>query len=308
MPIWQQVLAIEPKNEDARTALAMLYVEQAGGGVDSPFAMLAQMRAGKKAPEQILQEGLEQVPNHPILLVELARRYHRDEKKKPDARDLLMQAARVAPKDVMIMNAVLHELLHADGGDQVRELTAQTRQITGLRPSFWLSQGEQVLQCKLGAEWAQFFWEQALVAAQAMRDEDSPAATLLHIYDLAEEHEELTLAERYANQLRKEHPKSGALEYIDASKLWRKDAEKTAPILRLLNKAKSTAQKAGEVEIVSMAEGFEMSVKYPHRHPLFGGRNPFLELMAGFDDDDDDDDDLNIDEDDLFNAFRRIFR
>jgi tetratricopeptide (TPR) repeat protein len=306
MPIWQRVLAIEPKNEDARTALAMLYVEQAGGGMDSPFAMLGRMRMGKKAPEQILQEGLEQVPNHPILLVELARRYHKDEKKKPDARDLLLQAARVAPKDVMIMNAVLHELLHADGGDQVRELTAQTRQITGLRPSFWLSQGEQVLQCKLGADWAQFFWEQALVAGQTMRGEDSPAATLLHIYDLAEDHEELTLAERYADQLRKEHPKSGAIEYIDASKLWRKDAEKTAPILRLLNKAKSTAQKAGEVEIANMAEEFEMRVKYPHRHPLFGGRNPFLELMGRSDDDDDDD--LNIDEDDLFNAFRRIFR
>ena len=307
MPIWQRVLAVDPNNEDARTALALLYVQQAGGGADDPFGPPVRMRMSKKTPVQILQEGLEQVPNHPILLVELGRRYH-SQKKNAEARDFLVQAARVAPKDVMIMGAVLHELLHADGGEQVRELTLQARQITGLRPSFWLSQGEQVLQCKLGADWAQFFWEQAIAAAQTMHAEDSPAATLLQIYDLAEDHEELTLAERYAERLRKEHPKSGAIEYIDASKLWRKDAEKTTPILRLLGKAKSAAQKAGEPEIAGMAEEFETNVKYPHRRGLFGGRNPLLELLGGFGDDDDDDDDTDIDEDDLLNAFRRIFR
>lgn len=309
MPIWKRVLAIEPKNEDARTALALLYVEQAGGGdMDSPFAAPAPLRRSKKTPVQILREGLEQVPNHPILLVELARQSYTKEKEKPAARDYLMQAARVAPKDVRMMSAILHELLHADGGEQVRELTPQVRQIGGLRPSFWVDQGEQVLHCKLGAEWAQFFWEQATATAQTMRGEDSPAATLLHIYDTADDHEEAALAERYANQLRQEHPKSGAVEYIDAVKLWRKDAKKTTPIVRLLEKAKSAAQKAGEPEIANLAEEFEMNVKYPQRHPLFGGGNPFLDLMRGFDDDDDNDDDLDIDEDDLFNAFRRIFR
>lgn len=325
MPIWKRVLALQPKNEDARTALALLYVEQAdGGGMDSPFAALAPNRRGKKTPVQILQEGLAQVPNHPILLVELARHTYTKEKEKPVARDYLMQAARAAPRDVRMMGAILHELLHADGGEQVRELTPQVRQIGGLRPSFWVNQGEQVLHCKLGADWAQFFWEQATATAQPMRGEDSPAAILLHIYDTADDHGEAALAERYANQLRKEHPKSGAVEYIDAVKLWRKDAQKTAPIVRLLEKAKSIAQKAGEPEIASIAEEFEMGVKYPQRGSLFDSGNPFLALMRGFDGDDDlddddlddddlddddlDDDDLDIDKDDLFNAFRRIFR
>jgi tetratricopeptide (TPR) repeat protein len=310
MPIWKRVLALEPKNEDARTALALLYVEQVDGDVVSPFAAMASIRRGKKTPVQILQEGLEQVPNHPILLVELARHTYTKEKDKPVARDYLMQAARAAPRDVRMMGAILHELLHADGGEQVRALTPQVRQIGGLRPSFWVNQGEQVLQCKLGADWAQFFWEQATATAQTMRGEDSPAAILLHIYDTADDHGEEALAERYASQLRKEHPKSGAVEYVDAVKLWRKDPQKTTPIVRLLEKAKSIAQKAGEAEIATMADDFAMGVKYPQRNSLFGSGNPFLDLMRGFDDDDDDldDDDLAIDKDDLFNAFRRIFR
>ncbi|MEZ4727117.1 MAG: tetratricopeptide repeat protein [Caldilineaceae bacterium] len=321
MPIWQRVLALEPTNEDARTALAMLYVQQAGGGDDAFFGFRTPMRTtGKKTPIQILEEGLTHVPNHPILLVELGRRYH-EKKKNKEAREQLMQAARVAPKDVMILGAVLHELLHADGGDQVRELIPQVRTITGLRPSFWVSQGEQVLQCELGAKWAQLFWDQAIAVAQApsasaraqgapdahptRRGEDSPAATLLRIYDAAEEHGEEKLTAHYADRLRKEHPKSGAIEYIDASRLWLKDPKKTDPILRLLSKAKTTAQKAGEPEIAEMAETFERNVKYPQRPSLFGGRNPFLELLGGLDDDDDD---IDIDEDDLFNAFRRAFR
>lgn len=306
MPIWQRVLALEPGNEDARTALAMLYLQQAGGGPEMLFSMGAPRNMGKKTAIQILQEGLEHVPNHPMLLVELGRQYHK-KKKNQEARDHLLQAARIAPKDVMIIGTVLHELLHADGGEQVRELAPQVRTMTSLRPSFWVSQGEQVLQCKLGANWAQFFWEQATTAAQSQRGEDSPAATLLHIYDITEEHDEQKLTTEYAERLRKEHPQSGAVEYIDASRLWVQDPKKTTPILRLLSKAKTVAQKAGESEIVNMAESFEMNVKYPQMPGLFGGRNPFLELLSGMDDDDDDDD-IDIDEDDLFNAFRRIFR
>lgn len=302
MPIWQRVLALEPSNEDARTALAMLYVQQAGGGREAMFGFGPPIRMGKKTPLQILQEGLEQVPNHPILLVELGRRYHA-QKKNQEAREHLLQAARIAPKDAMIISAVLHELLHADGGEQVRALMPQVCQITGLRPSFWVSQGEQVLQCELGENWAQFFWDQATEAAQAMRGEDSPAAILLQIFDVAEEHDAEKLATRYADRLRKEHPKSGAVEYIEASRLYANNPQKTGPILSLLKKAKANAQKAGEPEIAAITESFEMAVKYPQMPSLFGGRNPFLELFGA-----DDDDDLDIDEDDLFNAFRRTFR
>ena len=203
----------------------------------------------------------------------------------------------------MIMDTVLHELLHADGGAQVRELTPQVRAITGLRPGFWVEQGEQVLQCELGATWAQFFWDQAVEAAQPMRGEDSPAATMLEIYDKAMEHNDEKLAGHYTARLRKEYPASGAVEFIEATQLFAKNPKKTAPVFSLLHKAKANAQKAGEPQIAQIAEFLERSIKYPRMPSMFGGRNPLLELFGNMDIDD-----LDIDEDDLLDAFRRAFR
>ena len=71
--IWKRVLALEPTNEDARTALAVFYIQQTGEGVNPLLGFIPPMVVGKKTPIQILQEGLEQVPNHPLLLVELGR-------------------------------------------------------------------------------------------------------------------------------------------------------------------------------------------------------------------------------------------
>ena len=45
------------------------------------------------------------------------------------AREYLLQAYRAAPQDVRIVGSVLHELLHAEAGDAVKDLTPAVRQI-----------------------------------------------------------------------------------------------------------------------------------------------------------------------------------
>ncbi|MEZ4860722.1 MAG: tetratricopeptide repeat protein [Caldilineaceae bacterium] len=307
LPIWRRVLALEPNNEDARTALAMYYVEGAGIGGRGMFGFGRLTNFGKKTPIQVLEEGLAELPEHPFLLLALGRLYV-EKKQKPQARDHLYRAAQAAPGDVMVLGVVLHELLHVDGDDQVRELIPRVRAVSGLRPGFWINQGEQVLECELNETWTTIFWDQAVASAQSRSGDDSPAATLLRIVDTAYNNDASELAKPYATQLRTHHPKSGAIEYMDALALVERDPEKSAPISKLLRKAKSMAQKASEPGIVELVEELENSIKFSAMNAMFGGRNPLAALFNDLDPDFDPDldPDLDFDEEELLNAFRKF--
>ena len=312
MPIWKRVLTLEPTNEDARQALAQLYISIA----EEPFLFQryysAHKRLDHKMAIQILQDGLAAVPRQPQLLLALGRRYQANSDKVA-ARTHFHQAIQLAPTDVQIIGVALHELLHVDGGDLVRELMPKARKIQGLRPAFWVSQGAQVLHCKLGDEWAEFFWQIAIELAQPMRGEDSPVAVLLLIWSAADAEASATLAARYAQQISSQHPKSGAPEYIDAVQKFTANQEKLGPVRAALNKAKANATKAGEVGVVRLAEAFEERISFQGLFSLFGGGprvrgggfNPFAALF-GDADLDDDEFDLDLDDlgDDFFNAFR----
>lgn len=310
MPIWKRVLTLEPTNEDARQALAQLYVAI----TEEPFLFQryysAHKRLDHKMAIQVLQDGLAAVPRQPQLLLALGRRYQATGDKAA-ARNHFHQAIQLAPTDVQIIDVALHELLHVDGGDLVRELMPQVRKIQGLRPAFWVSQGAKVLHCKLGDEWAEFFWQIAIGLAQPLRGEDSPVAVLLLIWIAADAEASATLAARYAQQISSQHPKSGAPEYIDAVQKFTANQEKLGPVRTALNKAKANATKAGEVGVAKMAEAFEAQISFQGLFSIFGGGpggrgggfNPFAALFGN---DDDDDFDLDLDDlgDDFFDAFR----
>src|SRR2546430_6513985 len=65
MPIWRRVLALEPHNEEARQALAQLYVEkiQEEGPRYGWFDRFR--RRAEKEKIALLEEGLRELPNHP---------------------------------------------------------------------------------------------------------------------------------------------------------------------------------------------------------------------------------------------------
>src|SRR5262249_60693225 len=71
MPLWRRVLAIEPHHEEARQALAELYVEkiQEEGPRYGWFDRFR--RRSEKEKIALLEEGLRELPNHPTLLMAL---------------------------------------------------------------------------------------------------------------------------------------------------------------------------------------------------------------------------------------------
>ncbi len=301
-PIWQRILAIDPTHEDARMGLALYYAERAAmlrGGYGEMWSGNSRGRKRQSA-EGILQEGLQEVPDQPILLIELGKVYHRQGELEK-SRLHLLRATEVAPHNVMILSVALHELLHAEGADDVRKLAPKIRQIQGLRPSFWVEQGEQALGCEFGEEWARFFWDIAVDVAEPLRGEDSQAAILLTIFEDAIDEEEADLADHYARLIKERHPKSGAPEYVQALRLFEKDPTKKGPIQTQLRKAKTNAQQAKEPAIVELATTFEQELEFSGMASLFGRGNPFAELFGNLDD-------LDIDEEDLFDAFRRRFK
>ncbi len=304
-PIWQRILAIDPTHEDARTGLALYYAERAAmlrGAIGGMWPGSSSRRQKRQSAEDILQEGLQEVPDQPILLIELGKIYHRQGDFEK-SRSHLLRATEVAPRNVMILSVALHELLHAKAEEDVRTLAPKIRQIQGLRPSFWIEQGEQVLGCELGEEWARFFWDIAVDVAEPMRGEDSQAAVLLAIFEEAIDEEETNLADHYARLIKERHPKSGAPEYVQALRLFEKDPTKKGPIRAQLRKAKTNAQQAKEPAIVELATAFEEELEFGGMASLFGRGNPFAELFGDLDDLD-----LDIDEEDLFDAFRRRFK
>ena len=70
MPIWRQVLAINPTHPEAREALANDYVKMVND--ESPFAAYRfSIDYPGKSHIEILEIGLRELPGHPVLLVAL---------------------------------------------------------------------------------------------------------------------------------------------------------------------------------------------------------------------------------------------
>ena len=269
-PIWRRILAIDPDNKDAREALARHYIDrmqwiEATGWTD---------RLRKRAEKEkiaLLKEGLEIVPGHPLLLIEMGR-LHIKIRQYKQAQAYLRQAWEAAPRDVNVVGEVLHELLHAKGGEIVKEMLPQVREIPGLLASFWVDQGAMALECDLGDQWATLFFDEAVALAALRRGDDTPAAILLQIFTACLDEEKRALADRYAAIIRTEVPDSGAVEYVEAAAVMLDSPSDRSKALRLFRKAQRRAEKANEPEIVELAEGAE---------DILSGRvNPLLEMLG----------------------------
>jgi hypothetical protein len=272
MPIWRRVLAIEPHNDEAREALAQLYVEkiQEEGPRYGWFDRFR--RRSEKEKIALLEEGLRELPHHPTLLMALGA-LQADMGRTKQARQAFTQAWEAAPQQPAVVAEAIHNLLHAGGGDIVQRLFPTARQIPGLPAMFWVSLGCQVLQCELGQDWVDLFWREALTLATQNRPGESMAYILLQLFEAANSAEAPQLAARYEAHLRAEYPHSGAIEFIDAYHAIhrRHDASRA---LRLLRRAQEVARQANEPGIATMAEQIAALLRSP-------APPPFLELLAG---------------------------
>jgi len=291
LPIWRRVLAQEPQNQEAREALANLYIERALDDDTGQGRFPGRMTPRKQI--ELLETGLREAPNHPMLLLALGTKY--SEQKKPDkARQYLKLAAQYAPGDPGVLGAVLHQLLHSDGGALVQELLPKVRAIAGLRPIFWIEQGEHALECELGIEWAGLFGDEAIALSAPMRGADSPATVLASLFESAFNNDAGTLAARYEQRVRSAYAATGAVEYIDAVHAFDPDARKNTRALSLLKSAQAKALKAGESGLAELAADLSNFIRNP-KPPGFFGSGPGS-LLEQF---------MNMDEE-MLDAFRKI--
>lgn len=258
MAIWRQVLAVNPSHPEAREALADSYFRLVSDR--SPFAncRLSFMHPGKSEIE-VLEIGLQELPGHPKVLAVLGIA-HAHAEHLHQARDYLLQAHQAAPQDVRIANMVLHELLHTDAGDAVEKLIPAVRQIPRLLPAFWFDQAGMALQCKLGEEWADLFFEEAVKLGSEPWVDDTRGGLLLEAYEIAFQNNATELRALLEQRIRQEVPTSGAVQYLEAHHLhFVKNDLRGAE--RLLHEAIRAARRANDRGVLRRAEANEMLFK-----------------------------------------------
>ncbi len=258
LPIWRQVLAINPTHPEAREALATYYVSLVDP--DDPYiAARLNLRYPGKTLTEVLELGLQELPGHPQLLAQMGIVYARQNQPKL-AREYLLQAFQAAPQDANIADVVLHELLHADDGDMVLKLIPTVRQIPRLLPMFWFNQATQALKCGLGEKWADVFVTEALGLVGQPWIDDTLAGLLIEAFGTVSDHGAKSLASLLEQRARDEVPTSGAVQYMEAYRLYHeKHDEKGA--MRLIHDAIRYARRAGDQGVLRRAEAIDLLLK-----------------------------------------------
>ena len=141
MPLWRRIVALDPANQEAKDALAHCYLELAEQHEAQGFLGRLTKR-NEKQQLKILQEGLKEIPGHPILLLAVGVAQHHLGDNRA-AQGALRQAWETAPSNPTIVGVAMHELLHVKGEAIVEELLPSVRNIPGLLAAFWVDQARQ---------------------------------------------------------------------------------------------------------------------------------------------------------------------
>ena len=258
MPLWQRVLVLNPHHREAREALAENYLKKTASPT-ARFGLFFNPEKRVKNYIKLLRQGLEELPDHPKLLLRLGLLYQHAGKDE-QARTTLLRAYHAAPTDPSIVGAVLHELLHLDGDDTVEELLPAVRQIEDLLPSFWIDQGRRVLQCELDEVWTMQFFEEAEKLSARPYVEETRASLLVEMFEVASNADAYDLADQYEQRIHDEVPDSGAPEYLTAHHLLHDEGD-FRQVLQWLRKAKRAARRARDTAMFNLAEDREQFLK-----------------------------------------------
>ena len=263
MPIWQQVLAVNPTHLEAREALVDDYIKMVNDQAPVSASRFSMKHPGKSRVET-LEIGLGELPNHPRLLMALGVT-HAKQQHAQQAREYLLQAYQIAPQDVTVINLVMHELLHLNGGDAVEQMIPVARQIPRLLPVFWFDQAKMALQCKVGEQWADIFFQEAVKLSAEPGVDDTRAGLLVEAFEVAHQENAIGLCAVLEKRIREEVPTSGALAYIEAYRLHFEKGD-VHGAARLIREAIKTARRVNDRGILRRAEAIEPLLKgMPHR-------------------------------------------
>ncbi|MSP11917.1 MAG: hypothetical protein EXR62_03050 [Chloroflexi bacterium] len=260
MPIWRRVLAVNPQNVEAKEALADKYLDQAVLKIPTDLLGFIKNRI-KHEPIKILEAGLQELPEHPKLLLEMGR-YYREAGKLEQATNTLLRAFRAGSSLPEIVGSVLHELLHMKKDETVRELIPQARQISNLLPAFWIDQGQSLLVCELDEAWLITFFDEALALLSLPYVADSKAGLFLQIYQVLYESDKKHLVEQFTQRIIDEVPTSGAIEFLDAHHAYfeKHDAKQALGHIR---KAIQAARRVNDKGVLQQAAAIENLLSNP---------------------------------------------
>ncbi|KAF0248749.1 MAG: hypothetical protein FD167_1851, partial [bacterium] len=258
--IWKQILVIDPKHKEAKEALASDYVEKA-----------EHITLGRKRIS-FLEIALKQLPEHPKLLLLLAKATDYVKTGKPVI-EIFLRAYKAAIKDIELVGEIFHELVHVkEAGAEIEKIMAEINQRPGLMPDFWISQGHNALQCQLGIEWSQVFFDEAIKLSEQTNIR-SKADVLMEVF-LAMHVKKLPLEQLnvlrtyYLQRIQSELPDKGLLEYIAGFDAFhaKKDVKEAQ---RLFKEARQKAHKANEPAVVEKIKEIEETISRSGKKSFF---------------------------------------
>lgn len=259
IPLWKRVLALQPKHSEAREGLAKAYLKK----------LNSVMWLGKPALKKMTKELLEDLPDHPLLLIGIAEKYHylRDNKQ---SLNFYLRAYEADPENVRMVDLILQNLLTIGAEKELETLIPQVSQISTLLPGFWLDLARKALRNEEDTKWIKTYLEEAVELADRNYVQESKATLLMRAYELIERVAPASLCQYFAERIRKEVPNSGGIEFVKACEALEYDDERNAK--RWFNKAKRNARRAKDqsaAEFIEEMENINFSM-------------PDFDLRAGF--------------------------
>ncbi len=255
-PLWRKIIALDPDNPEVKQELADSYVKKALP--EKKPGWFSRKRTSYKQQVEILQEGLELLPDHPDLLVAFGI-VHINAKKKTQAKEQFLRAYQVAPQNLVIVETVLQNLIHLKEDKLMEEMIPEIHTVPNLLPGFWVDQGITALDHK---SWAQRFFDEALEHLN-YTDKTTKAGVLVDIYmGIPEKKQHQDLRKLYMKRIEQEVPQSGALEYLEGFLVFAR-THTTTKARRLIRKAKKLATAANDTGMLQHIEVAERMLSVP---------------------------------------------
>lgn len=293
--VWRRILKIDPSHPGARDALADDYVQRAqydmggfgggfgpggfgsGGGLPNIASILSGLQKQAGDPIDILKKGLEEIPNHPMLLFSIGEHLG-NEYKEEEARDYFYRAWQARPTDLKMTAQVIVGLLIEDGDGMVNEMLPQVKKMHQPPSLFWMAIGRLAIDSELDNDWIERFLDEAIAVIDSGKENTPRLQLMLEMFEYATSEDDEEFSEQLAKRIRKEEPNEGGPEFVDA---WEAlESDDTEKALRQIRKAIKKLRKAGYKKLVEQASAVEAMLS-GKSHPMFELQNKLA--SAGFD-------------------------